>query len=128
VALTGKSGSVYIGANKVAEINQWSLDCKADNTDVTSFDSNGWKEFLAGLKEWSGSFEGNLKPDDTNGQKALIDAWVAGTSVSLECRLDASKKFAGTALVNFGIEMPVDDKAGFKCDFQGTGALTPTLT
>lgn len=127
MALSGKSGSVYIGANKVAETAKWSLDCKADNSDVTNFDSQGWKEFLAGLKEWSGSFEGNFKPTDTNGQAALIDAWLNGTTVALECRIDATKKFAGNALVNFGIEMPVDDKGSFSCDFQGTGALTPTL-
>lgn len=128
MALTGKSGSVYIGASKVAEISNWKLDCKADNIDVTNFDSAGWKEFLAGLKEWSGSFEGNFKPTDTAGQKAIIDAWIAGNSVSLECRVDATKKFAGSAFVNFGIEMPVDDKGSFSCDYQGTGVLTPTLT
>jgi len=128
MALSGKSGSVYIGANKVAEISKWSLDCKADNLDVTNFDSQGWKEFLAGLKEWSGSFEGNLKTDDTNGQAALINAWLNGTTVALECRIDATKKFAGSALVNFSIEMPADDKGSFSCDFQGTGQLTPTLT
>ncbi|MDQ7794149.1 MAG: phage tail tube protein [bacterium] len=128
MALSGKSGTVYIGANRVAEIAKWSLDCKADNIDVTSFDSEGWKEFLAGLKEWSGSFEGNFKPTDTNGQAAIINAWLNGTPVSLECRIDATKKFAGSALVSFGIEMPVDAEGSFSCDYQGTAALTPTLT
>jgi len=128
MAIAGKGGSVYIGANKVAEIAQWSIDCEADNIEVTSFDSNGWREFIAGLKEWSGSFEGNFKPDDTNGQRALITAWQNGTTVSLELRIDATKKLSGSAYVNFSIEMPVDDKGSFSCDFQGTGPLTITLT
>lgn len=128
MALAGKSGSVYIGANKVAEISQWSIDCEADNIEITNFDSNGWKEFIAGLKEWSGSFEGNFKPTDTTGQAALITAWQNGTTVSLELRIDATKKLAGSAYVNFSIEMPVDDKGSFSCDFQGTGQLTITLT
>lgn len=128
MAIAGKEGSVYIGANKVAEINTWSLDLGADDIEITSFDSNGWKEYLAGLKEWSGSFEGNFKPTDTNGQVALINAWVAGNSVSLELRIDATKKFSGSAFVKPSIEMPVDDKGGFSCDFQGTGELTITLT
>jgi len=58
----------------VAEIANFSLDLGADDIDITSFDSEGWKEFLAGLKEWSGSFEGNFVPGDTNGQKAILNA------------------------------------------------------
>jgi len=129
MALAGKSGSVYIGANKVAEITQWSVDLKADNIDVTNFDSNGWKEFIQGLKEWSGSFEGNFKPTDTNGQQALINAYMNGTTVSLELRIDTTKKIAGTVYIEtIGIEAPIDDKQTFKCDFTGTGQPTLTLT
>lgn len=128
MAIAGKGGSVYIDANKVAEISQWSIDCEADDIDVTSFDSNGWKEFIAGLKEWSGSFEGNLNPNDTNGQVALINAWLNGTTVNLELRIDATKKLSGSALVKPSIEMPVDDKGSISFDFQGTGQLTITLT
>lgn len=128
MALAGKGGSVYIGAKKVSEISSWSLDLGADDIDITSFDSNGWKEYLAGLKEWSGSFEGNFVPTDTTGQVALINAWANGNSVSLELRIDATRKFSGNALVKPSIEMPVDDKGGFSCDFQGTRQLTITLT
>lgn len=127
MAIAGKDGSVYIGTNKVAEISSWSLDLGADDIDITSFDSAGWKEFLAGLKEWSGSFEGNFVPTDTNGQVALINAWVNGESVSLELRIDATRKFSGNAFVKLSIETPVDDKASFSCDFQGTGQLAITL-
>lgn len=128
MAIAGKGGSVYIGANKVAEISQWSIDCEADDIDVTSFDSNGWKQFIAGLKEWSGSFEGNFNPNDTNGQVALINAWLNGTTVNLELRIDATKKISGSAFVKLSIEMPVDDKSSISFDFQGTGQPTFTLT
>jgi len=128
VAVAGKGGSVYIDTNKVAEISTWSLDLGADDIEITSFDSQGWKEYLAGLKEWSGSFEGNFEPTDTNGQQALINAWVNGESVNLELRIDVTRKFAGSAFVKPSIEMPVDDKGGFSCDFQGTGQLTITLS
>lgn len=127
MAIVGYGGGVYIGTNKVAEIANWSLDMYADDIDITSFDSNGWKEYLAGLKEWSGSFEGNFKPDDTQGQAALINAWLSGDKVSLELQVNSTVKFAGDALIKPSIETPVDDKAGFSCDFQGTGELTPTL-
>jgi predicted secreted protein len=117
-------GSVYIGINKVAEISNWSLDLGADDIEITNFDSQGWKEYLAGLKEWSGSIEGNFKPDDTNGQKAILQAWLDGTVVEFEFKVSDSVTFEGSAFVKPSIEVPVDDKASFSCDITGTGALT----
>ena len=124
MALAGKSGAVKLGANKVAEISNWSLDLGADDIDITSFDSNGWKEYLAGLKEWSGSIEGNLKTNDTNGQKAIFSAWLAGTPLTFTFEVSSGVTFQGSALVKPSIEVPVDDKASFSCDITGTGALT----
>lgn len=129
MAIAGFGGGVYIGDTtpiKVAEIANWSLDMSSDDIDITSFDSNGWKEFMQGLKEWSGSFEGNFEPNDTNGQVALINAWLTGQKVKLELQVNSNVKFSGEALITPSIETPVDDKASFSCDFQGTGPLTPT--
>jgi predicted secreted protein len=124
MAVTGTGGAVKISANKVAEISNWSLDLGADDIDVTSFDSNGWKEYLAGLKEWSGSIEGNLKTDDTNGQKAILNAWLSGTPLTFTFEVSSGVTFQGSAFVKPSIEVPVDDKASFSCDITGTGALT----
>lgn len=124
MALAGKGGAVKLGANKIAEISNWSLDLGADDIEITSFDSNGWKEYLAGLKEWSGSIEGNLKTDDTNGQKAILNAWLNGTKLSFTFEVSSGVTFQGEAFVKPSIEVPVDDKASFSCDITGTGALT----
>jgi predicted secreted protein len=123
LAIAGKGGAVKLGANKIAEISNWSLDLGADDIEITSFDSNGWKEYLAGLKEWSGSIEGNLKTDD-NGQKAILNAWLNGTKLSFTFEVSSSVSFQGEAFVKPSIEVPVDDKASFSCDITGTGALT----
>jgi len=124
MAVSGKGGAVKIGANKVAEIANWSLDLGADDIDVTSFDSNGWREYLAGIKEWSGSFEGNYKANDTNGQKAILSAWLSGTPLTFTFEVSSGVSFEGQAFVKPSIEVPVDDKASFSCDITGTGALT----
>ena len=128
MAIAGYGGGVYIGdtPKKVAEIANWSLDMSADDIDITSFDSEGWRERMQGIKEWSGSFEGNFKPDDTDGQAALINAWLNGEKVTLELQVNSTVKFSGDALVTPSIETPVDDKASFSCDFSGTGPLTPS--
>lgn len=124
MAVTGTGGAVKLGANKIAEISNWSLDLGADDIEITSFDSEGWKEYLAGLKEWSGSIEGNLKTDDTNGQKAILNAWINGETLEFTFEVSTGVTFEGEALVKPSIEVPVDDKASFSCDIQGTGALT----
>lgn len=129
MAIAGYGGGVFVGGTtptKVAEITNWSLDMSADDIDTTSFDSEGWRERIQGIKEWSGSFEGNFKPDDDQGQAALINAWLNGEKVTLELQVNATVKFSGDALVTPSIEMPADDKAGFSCDFQGTGPLALT--
>jgi len=123
MAIAGKGGAVKLGTNKVAEIANWSLDLGADDIDVTSFDSNGWKEFLAGLKEWSGSIEGNFVSTDTNGQKAILQAWLNGNALVFKFEVSSGVSFTGNAYVKPSIEVPVDDKASFSCDFQGTGPL-----
>ena len=124
MAIAGYGGAVKLGTNKIAEISNWSLDLGADDIDITSFDSNGWKEYLAGLKEWSGSIEGNLKTNDTNGQKAIFNAWLAGTPLTFTFEVSSGVTFQGSAFVKPSIEVPVDDKASFSCDITGTGALT----
>ena len=124
MAVTGTGGAVKVSANKVAEISNWSLDLGADDIDVTSFDSNGWKEYLAGLKEWSGSIAGNLVTGDTNGQKAILNAWLSGETLEFTFEVSSGVSFQGEAFVKPSIEVPVDDKASFYCDITGTGALT----
>jgi len=124
MAITGIGGAVKLGTNKIAEISNWSLDLGADDVEITSFDSNGWKEYLAGLKEWSGSIEGNFVADDINGQKAILNAWLNGTKLSFTFEVSAGVTFTGDAYVKPSIEVPVDDKASFSCDIQGTGPLT----
>ena len=52
MAIVGYGGGVYIGdttPTKVAEIANWSLDPDGpDEIDVTSFDSEGWKDTSQG--------------------------------------------------------------------------------
>lgn len=124
MALTGKDGSVMLGANRVAEMKSWSLDLGADDIDVSNFDSAGWKEFLSGLKEWSGSFEGNFAPDDTTGQRALLTAWLNGEALTATFKVSEAITFTGKILVKPSIETPVDGEVTFSVDAQGTGPLT----
>lgn len=124
MAIAGYGGAVYVGTNKVAEIKSWSLELGGDTIDVTSFDSGGWKEHLASLAEWSGSFEGMFDTADTNGQVALINAWLNRQSVTLKLYVDNTHYFTGTAYINLSLEVPVDDAVTISVDFTGSGAVS----
>ena len=123
MAIAGFGGAVKVNEKKVAEISNWSMDLEADDIDVTSFDSNGWKEYIAGSRGWSGSFEGNFVPDDTTGQGALILAWVNSQNVELQLDVNEDISYSGSAMITMSMEAAVDDKVSFSCDFQGSGEL-----
>jgi len=129
MALAGKTAHFDIGETKVNELSSWELPMDADMIDITSFDSNGWREFLQGLKSWTGSVEGNFAAAAGNQQKALFDAWTAGTVIVGNFVVSATVKFSGNLLItSISPTAPVDDKVGLSIEFQGTGALTPTIT
>jgi len=127
MALAGRGGSIVISPNnKVAEMTTWSLEMSVDTIDTTNFDSNDWGEFLMSFKSWTVSTEGNFKPDDTMGQKALISAYINSTPVTLLLKVNSTVQFSGNAYVtSLSIETPVDDKVSFSAEFQGSGAITP---
>ena len=81
---------------------------------------------IAGLKEWNASCEGDYAiHTDANGQKALQDAYLSGTEVTIELYVDAENYYKGTAYISsLSIEDPVDDVVSFSCEFTGTGQLT----
>ena len=85
-----------------------------------------WKKYIAGLKEWNASCEGDYAiHTDTTGQKALQDAYLNGTEVTIELYVDSENFYSGTAYISsLSIEDPVDDVVSFSCEFTGTGQLT----
>ena len=127
MAIAGKSGKLGIGANTVVDISSWSMELGVDALDVTAL-GDDWKKFLAGLKEWSASAEGFYSVHtDTLGQKALQDAYLNSTEVSLRLFVNPTKFYSGSAFISgLSVEDPVDDTVSISFEFQGTGALTYT--
>jgi len=124
MALAGKSGKLMVGASNVTEIKNWSLDLGVDTIDTTAL-GDEWKNFIAGLKEWSASAEGSWNVAvDAQGQKALQDAYLSGATVSLKLYVDAAHYYSGEAFISsLSVEDPVDDTVNVSFEFQGTGAL-----
>lgn len=128
MAVAGKNGKVVIGAEgsqKVVGIKNWSLELSLDTLETTAL-GDDWKNYITGLKEWSASSEGDYEvPVDTEGQAALQDAFLNGTTVTLKLFVDDKNYYTGEAYINsLSIEDPVDDVVSISIECTGTGALS----
>ena len=74
------------------------IDMKAGAVETTTLDCDGYKTFIAGLKETGDlKIEGNFDPDDTDGQMALLGKFTSGVDTSFEVTFEstASWEFSG---------------------------------
>lgn len=69
-----------IGANSITDLSSiGGLELSADTLESTTLDSDGWRTFVQGLKDAGEvAISGFFNPADTNGQKAVYDAFVSG--------------------------------------------------
>jgi len=130
MAIAGKGGKVAIGSTTpvtVASIKNWSLELTLDALETTAL-GDSWKNYIAGLKEWSASADGDYAVGtDTTGQQALQDAYLGGTTVNLKLYVNDKDYYSGDALIaSMSVEDPVDDLVGISLEFTGVGALTFT--
>lgn len=99
------------------------LGRSAETFDATSKDSDGWKEFEAGLKEWSIEADGLLIETD-EGYQALEEAYLNSEKVMVQIASTTGAKYSGLAVVtDLPIEAPYDDLATYSCTLTGTGTL-----
>jgi hypothetical protein len=98
----GYSGSVYSGANKIAEMTEWSGTFEAGQEDITAFGDLGRRRCYT-VTDASGSFSGNGDTSDTAGQNALISQFLDGGTpapVFLYLYTSGSQGYYGNALVS----------------------------
>ena len=119
---------IYVGAdsNKKAIGGQkgCTLSMEADSIDVSNKNDFGWASTIGGAKSWSVSCDGQFITDD-QGQKALMDAFIAGTEVQVEMKNTAeSIYFAGKAsITSIEVDAQFDDIATLSIELTGVGAL-----
>jgi hypothetical protein len=117
----------------IAEVTKLDLpNLKLDTADVTSHDSNGWREFIGLLKD-GGTFSADINyvpgtATHKNATGGLLADLVAGTSAEYSIVIPDSPSSTWTfdALVtDFKASAPVDGKLAATVTFKVTGA--PTL-
>jgi TP901-1 family phage major tail protein len=108
-----------------------SLSRSRNMIETTNKSSNGWVEKIPGNAEWSIDCDAFMVLGDA-GYKALSDAFKNKTAVLLDVSISTGTgaiKFSGSAYVSdAGLEFGQDDAVTFSVTFEGSGALTETIS
>lgn len=126
--IAGKGGFVQIPgtpAATVAKITDWSLAIDADNYEDTSM-GDDWRTFVPGVKGGQGRANGFCVTDqDTNGQQALQNALLNGTSLVIQLQLAAGRGYyeATMNITQMNIAESVKGLATFDCTYVANGSV-----
>ena len=115
---------VHVGTNAVGGQKGCTLTMEADTIDTSNKNDFGWASFIGGAKQWSVSCDGQFVVSD-QGQKAIMDAFIAGTEVEIEMKNQAeSVYYKGKACItSVEVDAQFDDVATLAVEFTGQGAL-----
>ena len=111
----GKNGKAVVGgSDKVNETSDWSMDLDAPMADASAQGNNS-RNVLPGQYGGTVSISCSYDPSDTDGQEAMVTAFLAGTSVALTLYelppVTGVKFWTVTAFVNkVGEKVPKDGK------------------
>lgn len=121
---SGKGGSIT-GAGANIAITSWEIDARGDAVDVTGMDSGGAKEFVSGLTEWSGTFEGFATGSLAGSAPGTS---VTGAVFKSSAAAGAPKLTGNLIITGCRVQTTVEGAVRVTCTFQGTGPLTWGVT
>jgi hypothetical protein len=112
--ITGKDGQVSVGGNTI-ESKSWSLDVSIDEYDASAFGNSGNKSYVFGLKEATGSFEGNI----TDNASSTLGAVTLGENAAFILTIDSGNQIQFTGVIT-GISpsVAVEDEATYTMNFR----------
>lgn len=106
MAISGKNGTVN---GSGATITSWTINIETDMLDCTDMGSDGYREFVEGLKGATGTLVAN-------------ERFTGGATVALA---NASNTYSGSVLFNSeAVETPVDGLVTYTHGITFTGSIT----
>lgn len=122
------AGNIYRVSGKAFNMVQfgggfnWSIDNAMETTEATTFESEGFKEFVALLKEWSGSLDCYWISHDMaklQGERIVTVFYVVDSATG-----GRTERYEGFAILSgLSIDSPVDALVEQSIDLQGDGTL-----
>ena len=133
-ATSGSNGLFQLGSNSIAEWTKVDFDGKGKMIDVSSVENAAFEQFIPGKRGGTISVEVLFVPGDTNGQLALVNAWLGGTLLTGSTKPKMSRSAGGPNLSgdayveNFKWTMPDNDKQGATFNLRFTGDIAYSAT
>lgn len=116
---------------KVAELRDFTIRQTHAPINVTSHDSSGDRELIAGTGSWSGRASGIYASTNTT-HRNLQDILAARTKVDVEAYATGSSAdgyWSGQIFfTDFELSAPNEDAVAYSVSFEGHGTLTSTST
>lgn len=115
VTVSGKS----VNVDQAGGFFNWSAELAADTADVTTFESEGWKEHLPAMKGFTASAESywaDERLSERLGQEIIVALYLdTGTN---------KNRYEGYAVIaGDSIELAADDVVNESIEFEGSGNL-----
>ena len=113
---------------KVAHSTDASISFSAETVDITTKDTSGYRDTLAGLKSWSANLTAFIDYSATYGQEELVDKWIAGTCVKVRFTTNVASDvyYEGDATIT-SVELNssgAEEAASFSLTLENAGAIT----
>jgi len=111
----------------IAHVDSCEISFSGETIDITTKDSNGWKEVLPGLKSGSASISGKVDYSATNQVAALTTAFTSETLLTFKFKTattgDATYAWGGY-ITSLPLTFGNNEAATWSCDVEFTGAPT----
>jgi predicted secreted protein len=111
----------------IADVDSCDISFSAETIDVTTKDSDGWKEVIHGLKSGTASISGKVNFGATNQVGSLTSAFTGGTKLKFKFKTanvgDTTYAWDGY-ITSLPLTFGNNEAAMFSCDVEFTGAPT----
>ncbi len=128
--IRGHNVLLYVDDVPIAHATSVDITINTNMIDITSKDSQGWKEILADVKDWSISHAAMTAYDATYGIDDTLDAQLADTQLSIKMSTSVVGDIvlSGNVLIDSqSIANPDQDKSTFDFSAMGNGPLVKAL-
>lgn len=127
VAKAGTAGATPSSYTVVGGQTGATLNRSAETIDVTDKTNDGYKEYMAGLKEWSVDFDGFIVTDDA-GITLLDDCFEKREKVYLEIVMGKRKYTGSGYITDYPVEFPLDSAVSYSLTVSGASPLVAADT
>lgn len=127
----GTNIAVTLGGTAIAHATECSLSLNQETIEVTTKDSSGMRELIAGLKSGSMSISGLQEVAGSDGVKALAATINTGAIVALvfdQVATNGEKWTANGILTSLELSGGTEDAPTYSASFELTGSITKAAT